>query len=291
VLPLHTRKKVRSRVIPPEEVSFKRHIVRGLLSVCVLVILLYGAYYITRLQTFTITEVTVEGGETISHDEVRAQVENELVGNYFALVPKRFSYLYPHDRILEVLTKIPRIHNVEVVLQDRTSIHVTFLEYIPHALWCVYEREDTPCYFITGDGYAFAEAPSLHGGALTRHSIEGLDEIKAGVVIDPAKLSEIDTFIKKIETELGLRVTSIVHKKNTDLEFLVNGGGTILVSSGKDFQTTFENLKSVLSSKEFEHIEPGNFKYVDVRFDNKVFVNEDFSTPGASSTATSTLPE
>lgn len=285
------RKKVRSRVIAPEEVSFKRHIIRGLLSVFVLSIFLYGTYYVTRLQAFTITDVTVEGGETISHEEVRAQVENELVGNYYALVPKRFTYYYPHDRILEVLEKIPRIHEVHVSVDERTHVNVTFAEYIPHALWCVYEKEEKPCYFLTEDGYAFAEAPSLHGGALTRHSIEGVEEISSGTVIDPETLRKIDLFSDRISDELGLRVTSIVHKKNTDLEFLVNGGGSILVSGGKDFQTTFENLKSVLTSKEFKHIEPGNFKYVDVRFDNKVFVNEDFSTPGASTTATSTLPE
>ena len=285
------KKKVRSRIIAPEEVSFKRHVIRGLVSVCVLSILIYGTYYVTRLQTFTITEVTVEGGETISHDDVRAHVENELVGNYFALVPKRFSYLYPHDRMVEVLGKIPRIHDVQISVEGRTHIHATFAEYIPHALWCVYEKDDAPCYFITKEGYAFAEAPSLHGGALTRHSIEGVAEIDSGMVIDPDTLQKIDNFSDRISEELGLRVTSIIHKKNSDLEFLVNGGGSILVSSGKDYQTTFENLKSVLTSKEFKHIEPGNFKYVDVRFDNKVFVNEDFSTPGASTTATSTLPE
>ena len=284
------KKKVRSRIIAPEEVSFKRHIIRGLVSVFVLSVLLYGTYYVTRLQTFTITDVAVEGGETISHDEVRSQLENELVGNYFALVPKRFTYLYPHDRIIEVLEKIPRIHDVHVSVDKRTHVQVSFAEYIPHALWCMYENEEKPCYFLTEDGYAFAEAPSLHGGALTRHSIEGVEEISSGTVIDPETLRKIDTFSDRISDELGLRVTSIVHKKNTDLEFIVNGGGSVLVSTGKDFNTTFENLKSVLTSKEFKHIEPGNFKYVDVRFDNKVFVNEDFSTD-ASSTATSTLPE
>ena len=285
------KKKVRSRAIVPEEVPFKRHILVGFVGIVILTIFLYGTYYVTRLPSVMIKDVTVEGGETISHDEVRSQLENELVGNYFALIPRRFTFLYPHDRIVAVLEKMPRIHNILVTVEKRTSIHVTFLEYIPHALWCVYEKANKPCYFITAEGYAFAEAPSLHGGALTRHSIEGVEEITAGTVIEPARLDEIDTFAKNVERELGLRVTLIVHKKNSDLEFVVNGGGAILVSSGKDFKTTFANLKSVLTSKEFKHIEPGNFKYVDVRFDNKVFVNEDFSTPEASTTATSTLPE
>jgi hypothetical protein len=40
-------------------------------------------------------------------------------------------------------------------------------------------------------------------------------------------------------------------------------------------------------SEEYRHLKPGNFQYVDVRFDTKVFVNEHIA-PLVSTTATST---
>lgn len=292
-MPLFAEKKVRSRLSHREEVSFKRQILRGVLRFLGIVIVVWVTYYITRLPVFTLADLTIEGGETISHNDIRARVEDELKGSYLLLVPKRFVYLYPHDRIQEVVEKTQRIHNVHVVPTSRTTLSISFDEYVPHALWCTEVDEHRVCYFIDREGYAFAEAPQLKGGSLTRHIIEGLEKISEGTVIDPSVLKGIDTFITRAEQELGFRITSLVHKKNKDLEFNINGGGMILIASGKDLTVTFENLKSVLSSPEFKHIAPGNFKYIDVRFDNKVFVNEELETEttGTTTESVAELPE
>jgi hypothetical protein len=248
-------------------------------------------WYVTRLPAFTVSEVQVAGGETISHDVVRSQVEAELAGTYFLVVPRRFSYLYPHDSIVETLGKIPRVHDVVVTRTSRSTLSVSFREYVPYALWCGEGGEGESCWFVNSEGYAFAEAPSLHGGTLVRHTVEG-SEVAEGTVIDAEKFARINTFIRRAEEELGLRITTLMHKENGDIELSVNGGGMIFVSGGRDFDTTFGNLKAVLSAPEFEHLEPGNFRYVDVRFENKVFVNEELVAEPATATATTAeLPE
>ena len=47
-----------------------------------------------------------------------------------------------------------------------------------------------------------------------------------------------------------------------------------------------ENLLVVLASPEFSHLNPGNFSYIDLRFGEKVFVNEIGEVP-ETETATS----
>ena len=272
------------------EVSFTRQFFRGLFRIVVVLGVIALVWYGTRLEMFTIREVHIQGGETISHDEVRARITDELQGAYFLIIPKRFSYLYPHDRLLVVTEKIPRIHNITIERDSRTLLNVTFEEYMPHALWCIQGKDTEPCYFIDAHGYAFTEAPLLHGGSLIRHSIEGIEQITEGSVIDEGMLSAIDSFTSRAGEELGLRIATVVHKQNKDFEFLVSGGGKIYIASEKDMNSTFENLKSVLTSDGFKHIAPGNFQYIDVRFDNKVFVNEE-PEQVATTTATTTLPE
>ena len=39
--------------------------------------------------------------------------------------------------------------------------------------------------------------------------------------------------------------------------------------------SVIENLKTILVSEEFSHLKPGNFQYIDLRFGNKIFVNEE----------------
>jgi cell division septal protein FtsQ len=256
--------------------------VRGVLWISLAVLLIFGTWHFTRLPAFTIEEVTIDGGETISHESIRSRVTDELTGTYFLLIPKRFTYLYPQEDIIERVEDIPRVHTVTMSRTSRTALAIFFEEHIPHALWCV--SGTTMCWFINAQGYAFAEAPALHGGTFVRHTIEGLEDIREGTAIEEGLLTAIDLFMERVKDELGFRITSLFHKKNGDIEFEVNGGGLILTSGRRDFKETFENLRSVLSASEFDHLAPGNFRYVDVRFENKVFVNEELVVESAATT-------
>ncbi len=287
----HNERRVRARGRGERDTSFLKQVLRGVVRFFVFAVVILCVWYGTRLSAFTLINVTVEGGETIAHDEIRGLVERELEGAYFLVVPKRFVYTYPESRIREVLEKIPRIHNIHIENTSRKILGVSFDEYLPYALWCAEVSTDKPCFFIDVKGYAFTEAPVLHGGSLVRHSVEGVDEVATGNVIEESKLAHIDIFLKRIESELSLRVSEVVHKDNGDIEFLVNGGGTVLISGEKDFNETFENLKVVLTSDEFKHIAPGNFRYIDVRFGNKIFVNEELEPELTEDGESSTTPD
>ncbi len=57
------------------------------------------------------------------------------------------------------------------------------------------------------------------------------------------------------------------------------GGSELKTVASKDAQETIDNLLVVLASEEFAHLKPGNFQYIDLRFGNKVFVNEELAVP------------
>ncbi len=272
--------------------SFVWQIVRGILRLIGIVGVLALVWYVTRLPLFTITDVNVSGGETIPHDEVRASVLQELQGSYFLIIPKRFSYFYPHERIYEVIAKNTRMHDIVITRTSTRELSVSFKEYIPYALRCSYSAGTSPCLFMTKEGYAFAEAPFLLGGALVRYIEEGVDDVSIGQVRTVKQLNDTEYFIEHMDTELGLRTASVLFKNNGDISFSINGGGQIFVSGGKDFDSAFTNLSSILKSSEFKHIKPGNFKYIDVRFDNKVFVNDSMDEVSSTTSEVVTdLPE
>lgn len=284
------KKRIEARHGRERRSDFAWQVFRGVVRLGIIGIFIGMTWYVTRIPALTIGEVSIDGGETISHDFIRDQVETEFTGAYLLIVPKRFAYLYPHDRIVEVLEGIPRVHGVTVERTSLKSLHVSFEEYIPYALWCS-DNEQVPCWFISESGYSFIEAPILHGGTLVRHIAEGLSEIEEGQVIDVNRLRLIYHFIDRLSNELTLRVASVLYRENGDIEFSISGGGQILVSGNKDFEMTFENLKTVLGSPEFKHLAPGKFQYVDVRFENKVFVNEELQTESMTTATTTPLPD
>lgn len=267
-------------------------ILYGVVVLACVSLLLFLIWYVTRLPAFTISDISIEGGETISHEEVRARIEDELRGDYLRIIPHRFSFFYPHDAIIETLKRIPRIHDITLVRKDRTKLNVSFSEYKPSALWCTPQSDTSECYFLDDQGFAFAPSPVLAGGALIRHMFEERTTLEVGHVMSAEEFANIQNFLTRLKDELSLRITDVFHTKDNDLYFGVNGGGEVRVAGGDSFEQVFENLKSILTSKDFKHLEPGNFQYIDLRFGNKIFVNEEELLPATSTpTTTSVLPE
>jgi cell division septal protein FtsQ len=248
----------------------------GAVSFCV--------WYVTRLPALTLTEVSVVGGETISHEAVRTAVEEELLGTYYRLIPKRFSYLYPDEAIEARLLRIPRLKEVAVERTSRQQLAVAFTEYVPHALWCAQPAAPV-CLFIDRDGYAFAEAPRLEGGAYLRYVETGREPAVGQTVFTSTYVRETNAFVETLYDALRLPVTA-VERDGESISYTLAGGGEIRTTTAEPLQTTLDNLQTLLASEEFSHLAPGNFQYIDLRFGNRVYVQE--TAPDAATTTPTT---
>lgn len=254
--------------------SITFRILVGLFFVLVFAALTFAVWYVTRLPAFTIAEITVDGGKTISHSEIDAIVARELTGNHFALIPYRFTYLYPKERILTALSTESRMYDVRVGKKDRNTLYVSFKEYIPQALWCGGADDAAPCFFITTDGYAFYEAPPLRGGAFVRHITEGRTPELRVNVFSSTEMERMQLFIDALVREFEFRVAAVVHTIDGDEHYQLSNGGEIRINPKEDTQITFDNLRSLISSEEYGHLRTEYFQYIDLRFGDRLFVNE-----------------
>lgn len=258
------------------------------IGVCSLIVLFMALlWYVTRLPAFTIASVVVEGGDTVSKDMVHEEIMSVLTGSYLTIVPYTFSLTYPEERLARVIASIPRVKDVDLT-RDATSLSVVFTEYVPFALWC--KNIDDACFFVDETGFAFAPGPRLHGGALVRHIFEEGGDPEKKQVFETDAFRSTHEFLDQLNERLKIRVTDVFYTKDGDVKLYVNGGGELIFKEGESYDVLYENLASVLASDEFKHLEPGNFKYIDLRFGNKIFVNERYASE-ATTTATGTIPE
>jgi cell division septal protein FtsQ len=247
-------------------------IIGGVLSVFILLVFT-GVWYVTRLPSVTIQTITVTGGETIESSTIQNAAKEVLNGSYLRLIPYSFFFTYPHDAITSTIETIDRVESVEVKRTDRTTLEITFTEFKPYALWCM--REEIPtCFFLNEKGYAFAESPQLKGGSFVRHTIEGEEELTEKQVFDEERFTKMHQYLEVLSRELNLRVTDLYYTTEGDVELRVNGGGKIYMRNDGNYDTALANIKTILTSDTFKHLKPGNFQYIDVRFGNKIFVNE-----------------
>jgi hypothetical protein len=152
-------------------------------------------------------------------------------------------------------------------------LHITVDEYIPYALWC-HEHHESDCLFVDNNGVAFAPAPDLEGGSLYRFFTLGTVPTIQSVLREGQTLTQVVTIAESLETNFLLPVTKIELDAVGDVFFRVVGGGEIKTTLSQTATTTLENLALVLSADEFSAIAPGTFQYIDLRFGNKVFVND-----------------
>jgi len=262
--------------------------VYGGVVMLIVVLLGYGVWYVTRLPTFTLSGVVVSGGETVSDDEVTNVVETELEGTYMLLIPKKFTYLFPKENILEKLNEISRVHNISLEKANRNTLAVSFEEYIPYALWCTDAQTDSSCEFLSASGYAFTKAPPLRGGAFVRHFVEGRVPETGVQLFEESDMERMEALMDGFELELDLRTLAITHTSAGDETYHLSGGGELFVSLQQSAQTTFDNLRSLLESPEYKHVGPGNFQYIDLRFGNRVFINEEVKDDTVLEVSTST---
>lgn len=270
-------KKKRRRTIDPATRQLILQILVGFGVLLFLVLCVTGVWYGSRVAALTITTITVEGGETISHTEVEAIAQAALEGSYLTLVPKRFAWTYPQETITAAVAGMSRVKNPVVERVSGTKVHITVDEYIPYALWCS-EAAETNCLFVDSDGVAFAPAPHLEGGSLYRFISLGTEPAVPAVLRDAGALAHIVTVADALDVNFLLPVTKIELDSVGDVFFRVVGGGEIKVTLTQSPTTTLENLALVLSADEFTDIAPGAFQYIDLRFGSKVFVNDTVPT-------------
>ena len=81
----------RKQLLNPNTVVLLKHILTGLFVLFGAGLILVAVWYGTRVQSLTITDIEVKGGETISHEKVKSLVLSEFEGAYLGLIPKRFA--------------------------------------------------------------------------------------------------------------------------------------------------------------------------------------------------------
>lgn len=253
---------------------------------------LSGAFvwYGSRLNSLTIADVKVEGGETIDHNTVRQIAEEEIVGEYYRLVPRRFVWTYPEEKIMERIKSLPRVSGVVLDASESGVLHIYLKEYEPFALWCAGGDNGTvkePCIFIDNEGQAFAAAPPLTGTALLRYRNNDTPSV-GEKPFGPTFLKETHRFAAEVGERFNFHVGVVEWIGQEDVSYYVRGGGILKTTLRQPVNDTLDNLNVILASKEFQHLGPGDFAYIDLRFGDKVFVNEGNSITDETLVASST---
>jgi len=263
--------------LKPETVIIIKQIFLGIIIFSVIGIIISGLWYGTRIEKLTISQIEVKDGQTIKGEVIEEKVREMLSGNYFHLIPYSFAWFYPKQDIIKNLAEIKKIKTVSVEEVSSQKLSISFEEYKPHALWCEEIDVEKECLFLDKDGFAFDEAPKLLGNNLIRYYLVGEKPILQKPYLETEDFKKIEQFVAFLN-KINWYVARIEVDKELDVYMVLSEGGEIKISLREDVLETLKYLESLRESKEFEHLKPGNFRYVDLRYGETLYINEDLET-------------
>ena len=270
------RKRLRKPRVPKTNSVLLKQFFIGFMLLLLVGGLIWGLWHVARLPVLTITEIEVKGGDTVSHEEIIKVAERELAGDYHRFVPKRFAWTYPDMEIASSVRALPRVKDVTVSRLGGQSILIEFSEYHPRALWCKLENGgvQAECFFIDEGGYAFASAPPLSGSSFIRYTDSRQNPTLGPSPFEYNFLKESETLVGALSDSFNFKFVHVERIAAEEALLHLSPGGEIKFTTRQKVNETIRALDAILTSAEFEHLQPGNFEYIDLRYGNKVFVKE-----------------
>ncbi|MEK7662526.1 MAG: hypothetical protein AAB355_03505 [Patescibacteria group bacterium] len=241
-----------------------------------------GSLFLLRNENLLVDEVKISGNSSISSLEIQTLIEDNLLGDYFRILPKKSIFFYPRRGIEKsIKEKFPGVSQAAASWESLSSpralgIHVS--ERSPAYIWCgnLPAEENGGCFFTDNTGVVYDSVPEKEKSkfVVLYGSLSG--NVAKGAFLSEDDFLQLSSFIISA-SENGLLPVSLIKKIDGDAELLLAPGGKIIFSLSEiagDSDFAISNLESALESQSLKSAikkNPEKLLYVDLRFGNKVF--------------------
>lgn len=244
---------------------------KSLLLLLVLAVLFAGAFFVSRLEAFSVKEITVDGNKEVSSSEVISIADEYASSTWLYIFPERNILLYPTDEVeAKLRSKYPHFSHVKVERTGLTSIRIGVIERQPSALWC---DNSSGCFIVDDQGfiYAPAENASTTDLIIFRGESVGTGTPIGTVINSSSTYSDIATLLQGMK-EKGLTPKEVEIRNKHEFSVKVSPGGNVIFSDIRPLGDSLDNLSTALQSSAFKATSTSmDFEYIDTRFGNKIF--------------------
>lgn len=225
----------------------------------IIVSLLGGIAYATRLTQFSVSEVRVVGVTHAPTEAITAEVQKVLSGTYALLVPKRMMYVVPRGAVVErVVTAFPIVESA-TVSRDGRALVVTIVERTPAALYC-----HTTCYRMDAYGFVF---DAEHSDTLPKY--RGSVVELGGTYLSGA-FHDLELTVRALGTIVGRPFVDVTVDGNGDVFARLADGGELRFRMDADALKLENDVRAIFASDLLAGGAP--FEYVELRFGTKAAV-------------------
>lgn len=271
----------------------RKHRHRALFALGILCLLLFGAImYGLQQPGVRISRIEVFGADA----SLAMIAQTAMQGNYFGIIPRDSTFFFPASYIRAGIIAIhPDIAAISIFRNGLTSLSIKVDNRVPIARWCGSSPDATSdlvtrslvanCYLFDASGFIYATTsadstdspqatqpvnPFIVYGSLilSDGSQTSLNAPIGSTLSDAEKLPATFDFARQLGI-LGSSVVSIVlHEGEVD-DYLESGTRVIYVLGNERNAFT-----ALVSARENLNLANGSLKYVDLRFNEKIYLKK-----------------
>ncbi len=225
-------------------------------------------YLLFFSRLFDVREVGFNGLDTVSSDELREKIDENLNQKIFSYLPRRNNIFFVNTGNFEkeFASTYPVLKSVDVQKKLLHSLVLNFLERKPAGIWC-FNTLDAGCSYFDNDKVLWGQ-PAKSSGFIFL-TVDDQRE-KAEREID-------DDFFKpimKVAGDMPGEIKSIVIPADSFNEFRVYVADYyIIFATDSAIQNQLDVLKIFLNEKTKDAPPVGDFRpqYIDLRIDGRVY--------------------
>ena len=278
----HTRQELRQRNKRARRRLWQWRLVALLV---LLVFLLAAVILFLRLDRWQLRTVVVRGNQVLSAGELSQAVEQNLIGNYWYLLPRRQRWFYPERAIREsLLRQFPRLNAVASYVA-RGDLVLIVKEHGPTAIWCL--DDPSQCYFVNNQAQVFSPAPAFSRPIYLTVTMGTQAPTVPGVAPFSAEaLAQILAWRSETQKIFDqhwpapVNIFSIINGGGSDYHLTVELASAtgasfqVLINLGQERNIVLKTLESLLTSENLVKALSQRslaLEYIDLRFAPKVF--------------------
>ncbi len=244
------------------------------LWVLILLVLLVGLIFLSRIPSLQISAFDISGTTSLDDAAIRAEASAAASGYYFWVLPKSDIFLYPAAAMPEKLVAdFPEISSATVDRKGLSAIEIRVTEKKPSALWCGQSPDapQSPCLLLDPNGEAYKPAPVFsespyfeYFGALATTSLPS-------AFLPPARYESLGALAASL-SDIFPSVSAYA-TPDGDIELRNSSGTVVKIAVQDDYAETARYFRAFLNGAALGSAEndPDKFDSIDMRFGKRVY--------------------
>lgn len=240
-------------------------------TLVILLLLIALSWFIFASSFWKIKEVSINGLDRMSNDEILKLVTEQIRARNWLLIPQNNLLFFNQKSFLAGIQERYRFQDIQIIKKWPNKLLVEVKE---KTLACIWNEADK-YYYADTEGYILSEVSPLELTGKSHPLISNESNLKVDnskILVDTSYIASAVDLFKKLAAKTALEINIekfIVDKDVNTIKILTNEGVRISFNTQDDLDRQIEKLLLIKKEKLKEDFK--NKKYIDLRFGDKVY--------------------